>query len=213
VAARRSLGGLEDVKPGASLVRLTAIGATWMVAWRMVTRILGLASTLILARVLVPADFGLLAMATTFAAAVEAFSQLGLQDALVRHPRGEALMDTAFTLQVGRAILTSLLVALAAPAAAWWFEEPRLVPVLLILAVSSLVAGAENVGIVEFRREMRYDKQFILLSGPRLLQVAVTIPLALCCRATGRCWPASWSPAWHGPWRPTLPIRTGHDCA
>lgn len=164
---------------GGSLVRRTAIGATWMVAWRMVTRILGLASTLILARVLVPADFGLLAMATTFAAVIEALSQLGLQDALVRHPEGETLLDTGFTLQLGRAVATSLVVALAAPAAAWWFQEPRLTPVLLVLAASSLVAGAENIGIVEFRRELRFGRQFALLSGPRLLQVAVTIPLAL----------------------------------
>jgi O-antigen/teichoic acid export membrane protein len=160
-------------------MRRTVIGASWLVAWRMVTRLLGLVSTLVLARVLVPADFGLVAMATTFAVAVEALSQLGLQDALVRHPEGERLRDTAFTLQLGRAVATSLVVAVAAPGAAWWFAEPRLVPVLLILAATSLVSGAENIGIVAFRRDMRYDKQFLLLSGPRLLQVAVTIPLAL----------------------------------
>jgi O-antigen/teichoic acid export membrane protein len=160
-------------------MRRTVIGASWLVAWRMVTRLLGLVSTLVLARVLVPADFGLVAMATTFAVAVEALSYLGLQDALVRHPDSERLLDTAFTLQLGRATATSLVVAVAAPGAAWWFEEPRLVPVLLILAATSLISGAENIGIVAFRRDMRFDKQFLLLSGPRLLQVAVTIPLAL----------------------------------
>ena len=150
-----------------------------MVAWRVVTRVLGLASTLVLARVLAPADFGLLAMATTFAVAVEALSQLGLQDALVRHPDGDALRDTAFTLQLCRAAATAMVVAAAAPAAAWWFAEPRLTQVLLALAAAALMAGAENIGIVAFRRDMRFDRQFALLSGPRLLQVAVTIPLAL----------------------------------
>lgn len=164
---------------GGSLMRRTVIGASWLVAWRMVTRLLGLVSTLVLARVLVPADFGLVAMATTFAVAVEALSQLGLQDALVRHPEGERLRDTAFTLQLGRAVATSLVVAVAAPGAAWWFAEPRLVPVLLILAATSLVSGAENIGIVAFRRDMRYDKHFLLLSGPRLLGVVVTIAMAL----------------------------------
>ncbi len=162
----------------ASLVRKTAIGATWMVAWRMVTRVLGLASTLILARILVPADFGILGMATTFAAAVEALSQMGLQDALVRREDGVALFDTAFTLQAGRAMLTSVLVALSAPAVARWFEEPRLVPILFVLAGCSLLGGLENIGIVAFRRDMRFDRQFALLSVPRLVQVAVTIPMA-----------------------------------
>jgi lipopolysaccharide exporter len=167
------------VTNGKSLISQTAIGATWMMAWRLVTRLLGLASTLVLARVLTPADFGLLAMATTFAAAVEALSQLGLQDALMRHPDGERLMDAGFALQLGRGLATGLVIAAAAPGAAWWFDEPRLLPVLLVLAATSLVAGAENIGIIAFRRDMRFDKQFALLSGPRLLQVAVTIPLAL----------------------------------
>jgi lipopolysaccharide exporter len=151
-----------------------------MVLWRMLTRVLGLASTLVLARLLVPADFGLLAMASTFAVAIDSLSQLGLQDALVRRVADDRkLFDTAFTLQVGRALVTSGLIALCAPIASWWFNEPRLMPMLLVLAAGTIVAGLENVGIVEFRREMRFDMQFKLLAIPRLLQVATTIPLAI----------------------------------
>ena len=45
-----------------------AVGAAWMIGFRLVDRGIGLVSTLILARLLVPADFGLLAMATSFIA-------------------------------------------------------------------------------------------------------------------------------------------------
>ena len=164
----------------ASLSSKTLTGAMWMVLWRMVTRVLGLASTLVLARLLMPADFGLLAMASTFAASIESLSQVGLQDALVRHIADDRrLFDTAFTLQAGRALVTSAIIVVCAPAASWWFNEPRLLPMLLVLAAGSIVAGLENVGIIEFRREMRFDMQFKLLSIPRVLQVATTIPLAL----------------------------------
>jgi lipopolysaccharide exporter len=163
-----------------SLSSKTLTGAMWLVLWRMVTRVLGLASTLVLARILVPADFGLLAMASTFAAAIDSLSQLGLQDALVRRIADDrALFDTAFTLQAGRALLTSSIIVVSAPVASWWFNEPRLVPMLLVLAAGAIIAGLENVGIIEFRREMRFDMQFKLLSIPRLLQVATTIPLAI----------------------------------
>ena len=67
-----------------SVTHRTIVGAGWMVGFRVFTRVAGLGSTLVLARLLVPADFGLLAMATTFSAAVEALSVLGIQDALVR---------------------------------------------------------------------------------------------------------------------------------
>jgi O-antigen/teichoic acid export membrane protein len=163
-----------------SIARRTAIGAGWLVAWRMLTRLLGVASTLLLARLLTPADFGLVAMASTFYAAIDALTQIGVQDALVRRTRDDtALYDAAFTLQVGRALLSGLVIAAAAPLAAWWFAEPRLIPVVLVLAAVAALAGLENTGIVEFRRELRFDRQFVLLAVPRLLQVAVTVPLAL----------------------------------
>ena len=169
-----------DADDGGGLTRKTAIGAAWLLSWRLISRSLGIVSTLILARVLMPADFGVVAMATTFGAAIEALSQLGLQDALVRRAGDDrALFDTAFTLQAGRAMLIAATVAAASPVAAWWFDEPRLGPVLLVLAAGTFVAGFENVGIVEFRRAMRFDVQVRLLFVPRLLQVATTIPLAL----------------------------------
>ena len=165
---------------GGSLASKTFAGASWMIAWRIVTRSLGLLSTLVLARILLPADFGIIAMASTFSAAVDSLSQLGLQDALVRR-RGRAadLFDTAFTLQIGRACLTALIIAAGAPAAAAWFGEPRLIPVLLVVAAGSLIGGAENIGIVDFRRDMRFRVQFRLATVPRLIQVACTVTLAL----------------------------------
>lgn len=167
-----------------SLARKTLIGASWLVLWRFLTRTLGFASMLVLARLLVPADFGLIAMASSFAAAIDALSQLGLQDALVRHPANDRqLFDTAFTMQVGRAVMTSGIVALGAPLAAWWFNEPRLTALLLVLAAASLVSGFENIGMVEFRREMRFDVQFRVSLVPRLLQLATTISIALAYRS------------------------------
>lgn len=169
-----------------SLTRKTFVGASWLVLWRVVTRVLGFASTLVLARLLVPADFGLVAMATTFAVAIDALSHLGIADALVRDPRDDRrLFDTAFTLGALRAAATTAVIALGAPVAAWWFDEPRLEALLLVLAAANLVSGFENIGIVEFRRAMRFDVQFRMLAVPRLLQLLTTIPIAI---ATGSYW-------------------------
>lgn len=163
-----------------SLSAQTAIGAAWLVGWRMVSRVLGLASTLILARLLAPNDFGVVAMAATFAGAVDALSELGLQDALVRRvSEGRELYNTAFTLQLGRALLTSLVIALAAPGASLWFNEPRLAPILFVLAAVSFMSGLENIGIIEFRRAMRFEMQVRLLVVPRLIGFAATISLAI----------------------------------
>lgn len=157
----------------------TVIGATWLVAWRMVTRALGLVSTLVLARILVPADFGIVAMATTFSAAIDSLSELGLLDALVRRPdSGRGLYDTAFTMQALRGLLTGAVIAAGASAASAWFAEPRLLPILLLLAGLAVISGFENIGIVEFRRTLRFSMEFKLLFLPRISQFVATIAAA-----------------------------------
>lgn len=164
----------------ASVASRTAIGAGWLIAWRMVTRSLGLISTLILARLLVPADFGLVAIATTFAAAVDSLSELGLQAALVRQPDDDpSLYDTAFTLQAIRGLGTGVIIALGAAGAGTWFGDERLTPLLLILGAVAAVGGFDNIAIVRFQRDLRFDMEFRLLFAPRLLQFVLATIAAL----------------------------------
>ncbi len=162
----------------------TAIGAGWLMAWRLVTRGLGLLSTLVLARILVPADFGLIAMATTFSNALEMLSRVSVLDALVRRPdTGQSWYSTTFTFQVTRYAVTSLIIFLGAPWVADWFNEPRLVDILRVLAAITMCSGLENIGQVEFRRKLQFSMEFKLLFLPRILQFATTLSLALLMRS------------------------------
>ncbi|MBO1076769.1 oligosaccharide flippase family protein [Roseomonas marmotae] len=169
----------QNATPG-SLLGRTMRGAGWVVAWRMVTRILGLASTLVLVRLLAPEDFGLVALATTFAIALDICLSIGVEDQLVRtpNPRPE-LYNTAFTLNLIRSLLVALVVAVAAEPASRFFSDARLEPVLLAIAFSAGAAGLTNVGAVEFRRHLAFEKEFQLQLMPRLLGIAVTIGSAL----------------------------------
>jgi O-antigen/teichoic acid export membrane protein len=150
----------------------------------MTTRAIGLVSTLVLARILVPADFGLVAMATAFSASIGALSELGVSDALVRRKENEdGHYNTAFTMQVIRGILTGAVIAAGTLSAAGWFNEPRVVPVLLVLAALAVTNGFDNIGIVEFRRQLRLDMEFKLLFLPRICGFVTTIAMALLLRS------------------------------
>lgn len=171
---------MPEPAPAESLTGRTILGAAWMVAWRMATRLIGLGSTLVLARILTPADFGLVAMATVLSAAIDSISTMGLIDALVRRlDHEERLLNAAFSLQLLRGLATAAITVLLAWPASIWFHEPRLFLLLMPLAAGSVLAGFENIAIVEFRRNMRFDMEFRLLAIPRMLQVAVTIILAV----------------------------------
>ncbi|MDE2333336.1 MAG: oligosaccharide flippase family protein [Rhodospirillales bacterium] len=178
---------LEGAIPPAaapSLAKQVAKGAVWMVAIRFASRTLGLISTLVIARILLPADFGLVAMATAFSNSVDALSEVGLRGALIRHPEDATeLYDTAFTMQAARGLITGAVVASVAPFAARWFGDPRVAPMLLVLAALAAAAGFENIAIAEFQRNFRFGMEFMLRILPRLLQVATAITAALLLRS------------------------------
>jgi len=202
-----------------SVLARTAAGTGWIVGWRMASRLLGVVSTLILVRLLSPADFGLVALGTTFTVAVDTFSALGVEDALVREPApSAATYDTAFTLTLLRALLTALLIAAAAVPVAGFFNEPRLANVLWALSAGMAISGAASVGTVYFRRDMAFEKEFVLQILPRLISVSVTIAAALMWRSywaliagilAGRALRTGFGYLMHG-WRPRLTLAAWH---
>ena len=155
-------------------------GAAWMVLFKLLDRSLGIVSMLVLARVLVPADFGLVAMAMSLIALLELFGAFGLDVALIqRSDATRTHFDTAWTLNVlVGLVIATLLVTLAWPLS-WFYGEPRLVAVVCTLAVGSLVQGFENIGVVVFRKELEFHREFRFLITKRLLTFCVSVSLAL----------------------------------
>jgi lipopolysaccharide exporter len=168
----------------ASILTQTARGAGWIIGWRMTTRLLGVLSTLVLVRLLAPDDFGLVALAAGFWQAIDAMSSLGVEEALVREKAPDrALYDTGFTINALRGLATAAIIVAGAWPFAWFFAEPRLVPVLLALATAAFLNGLENIGIVDFRRQMDFRKEFVLSVFPRFASIVVTIGVAVVLRS------------------------------
>jgi O-antigen/teichoic acid export membrane protein len=78
-----------------------------------------------------------------------------------------------------RGLLNTLVIASTAPIVAYFFAEPRLVPLLLVLSLLPALEGTENIGIVEFRRDFRFEREFQLFLLPRFVSVVFTIVTAL----------------------------------
>lgn len=156
-----------------------ATGAIWMVGFRVLEKSFGVISTLILARLLVPKDFGIVGMATSVIAFIELINSFGFDNALIqRNDADRRHFDTAFTLNVLLGVSCGLLIAAAAHPTATFYSEPGLVPVMLVLALATGIQGLENIGTVEFRRAMDFRREFAFLATKRILVFAVTIAAA-----------------------------------
>jgi O-antigen/teichoic acid export membrane protein len=159
-------------------------GSLWAIVMRWSLRGIGLISVLILARLLTPEDFGIVAMASITIGFIQGFSELGTSMVLIREPNPtRAHCDTAWTVQVIVGTFVATLVAALAEPAAWYFREPRLVAVLYLLAASALVGSTTNVGLVLVRKALDFATDFRFVVYTRLATFLITIPLALVLRS------------------------------
>jgi O-antigen/teichoic acid export membrane protein len=164
----------------ASFGQKMARGATWMLLFKFVDRGLSFVSTIVLARVLVPADFGLVAMAMSVIALIELASAFSLEVGLIqRKDPSRAHYDTTWTLRLALTLLCALLTAALALPAASFYADPRLAPIMWVLAAGWLIEGLENIATVDFRRELNFRREFVFLAVKRVLAVAVTLGAAL----------------------------------
>ncbi|OAN51545.1 oligosaccharide flippase family protein [Magnetospirillum moscoviense] len=159
-----------------SLVRSSA----WMVALRWTLRSIGLVNTFILARLLSPEDFGLAAMAVLVIGLVEVFGQTGQILALIRHPDpSREHFDTVWTMSILIGTAITLILWGLAPWAAGFFHEPRAIDIIEVLALRAFIGGFENIGVVAFRKDLQFSKEYSYQVAQRVITFIFTIAVAL----------------------------------
>lgn len=160
-----------------------ASGAFWVFAAEAVAGGLSLLSSVISARVLAPAEFGLMATVVLAMAVLDALSQTGFEQALIqRQKEVERLLDTAWSLQLMRGVLLACVFWLAAPWIARFYDEPRLLDVMLVAGSVLVLRGAQSVGPVLFARDLAFRKQFGVKLAQALASALVYIPAVLLLR-------------------------------
>ncbi len=159
-------------------------GVSWAILMRWGMRAIGLVSTVILARLLSPEDFGVAAMGMLVIGLLYAFTEFGTSMHLIRVKEiDRAQCDTAWTITLLQNWLIALVIVLLAPSAAAYFQEPRVVEVMYVLAIVAFVDGFSSVGPTLLRRELKFDLDFRFNMYKKLLVFTATVGLALWLRS------------------------------
>jgi lipopolysaccharide exporter len=160
---------------GAKLVK----GSAWMIALRWAIRLIGLINTYILVRLLNPSDFGVVAMAMIVVGMIETLTESGQKLVIIKHANPQrADYDTAWTMSILFGLTVSIVILLLSPLTKYYFHEPRAIGVMQWLALRSFIGGFENIGVLNFRRDLRFDRHFIYQVSTKLISIAVTIVAA-----------------------------------
>jgi O-antigen/teichoic acid export membrane protein len=154
-------------------------GGAFTLAAQFSKLVLQIGSTVVLARLLIPEDFGLLGMVTILVNFAATFKDFGLSWATVqREEISHAQVSTLFWINVLVGVVLMLLVAASGPLLVWFYGEPRLLLITAALAPALLFAGLSVQHQALLRRQMRFRAIAMCEVGSILLGVTTAIVMA-----------------------------------
>jgi O-antigen/teichoic acid export membrane protein len=174
---------MSETRKEPSLQRHLVRGSAWSIGLRWSARLLGLISTVILARLLTPADYGIVAIAGLIVGSLEIFAQTGQYGAIVRHPNPtREHYDSVWTVSLLLGLGLGVMILAMTPLTTAYFHEPRAKLVVEILALRTMMSGVQNVGTMNFGRNLDFRRQFYFRVIPELISTVVTIGFAIVLR-------------------------------
>lgn len=153
-----------------------ATGVAWLGSAKLVINLLALSSTIILARLLTPGDFGLVAIVLALLAIIESVTDLSLAASLIHHHKPTELhYHTAWSLGLVRGAVLALIFALIAPFVSDFYHDSRLTPVMWTIAVSIFISGFKNPKVVILTRELIFWQEFVMSVSQKVLGFTVGV--------------------------------------
>lgn len=163
-----------------SLQGRVARGLLWENLAAVVARGVSYVTLLVLARILTPVHFDLVAVALLTIESLQFFQELGFGTALIyRQSDVEAAADAAFfTLLLSNSLLY-IVTFLAAPLIATFFSRPEVVPILRVLALSMVINALGRVPFVLLSKELDFRRKVMPEVVAGVIGNSVAIGLAL----------------------------------
>jgi len=163
-----------------NLKRHTISGGVITISAQLAKFVLNLGSTVVLARLLTPRDFGLVAMVTTVTGFLAVLRHAGLSIATVQRERiTHAQVSNLFWVNLGLSGLCTLIIAALAPLIAWFYRDARLTYITLFLSTTFLIGGFRVQHIALLRRKLQFKAIAFIDVGSMAFGVLVGITMAL----------------------------------
>jgi O-antigen/teichoic acid export membrane protein len=166
---------LKDRSVRGGLLTLTSQGAQFL---------LQSASTVVLARLLDPADFGLVAMVTAITGVAQGFADLGLSEATIQREQiSHGQVSTLFWINVGVGLMLMMGTVVLAPTLVAFYREPRLRNVTVLVSLTFLIGGLRVQHDALLKRQMRFLS--LAIRDVTSSALAVTAGIIMACRGAG----------------------------
>src|SRR6266436_1017442 len=149
----------EDHRESADLGRLALRGGVVSVAMQYGNGVLQIVAAIVLARLLAPEDFGLVAIVTVLTSFAPLLIDFGLGDATAQRSKITRIQVSGlFWLSCGIGLAIAVVVAACSPLIAWVYRDPRLETIALYSAITFVLFGLSNQHLALLRRTMQFGR-------------------------------------------------------
>ena len=160
----------------ADLKRRSVRGGVFTLGSQGATFVIATATSIILARLLTPADFGLVAMVTAVTGFGQAFADLGLSEATIQSKEiSDSQVSTLFWMNVAIGTILMLITVALAPVLAYFYRQPRIEEITLLLSVTFLICAFRVQHDALLKRQMRFSA----LAKRDVISSLVSAPVAI----------------------------------
>jgi len=172
---------LDWLVPSGSVLQRAVKSGIWVSMTRVAMRSSQLLMLVVLARLLSPAQFGLMGISLLLLSATRKFTRFGLDAALIQKEESDvdSYLNTTWSLEIGRGVLLFGILYAVAPFAATQFGEPSAQPLIRTLGLVPLLHGLRNPAVVYFEKDLAFHKSFIYQASGGLTQLVVGVGYAL----------------------------------
>ena len=171
----------EDHKESGDLARRALRGGIVSVAMQYGNGALQIVAAVVLARLLTPEDFGLVAIVTVLTSFAPLLIDFGLGDATTQRSKiTRSQVSSLFWLSSGIGLAIAVVVAACSPLIAAIYREPRLEPIALYTAITFVLWGVSNQHLALLRRTMQFGRIAKIQILGTLAGIAVAILMAFC---------------------------------
>jgi lipopolysaccharide exporter len=159
-------------------------GVTWMAALRVLTRGLAVVKIAILARILLPSQFGNYGIALLVLGFLEVLTETGINVFLIQEKDDpQKYLNSAWVVSIIRGILISLVILISSPLVIYFFKVPQATNLLYLVAAVAFVRGFINPMEVTFQKRLQFMKEFSFRGFLYFADAGIAVTLGIITRS------------------------------
>jgi lipopolysaccharide exporter len=155
-------------------------GGMWLGIGSVTEQIVRFGRSIILARLLAPEAFGIMAVVLSASTFVHSLTDIGVREAVIQNPRGaeDEYIDSAFWLAMARAFALAVCIFFVAPWMATFYGNAELTPLLRMASLSVLIDGAWSPRMYVAIKRLKFSRLAAIMHGGGILGVFITVILS-----------------------------------